>query len=1432
MSSNSVRAAVTAALVCSSFVASATDKNFFEDEADFSSQSSSLKAGWGWSSAQLTSMSDSTSTDGDDGGCENCNNTMTIIGQRVVTPDYSFFLSQLFSRENDYLYDDPASGGGGGATSGGSGQGRQAPPKVVSCKAQPTGGNPITIATGTKVQTEVDFAGRGVLPLVITRSYEYTNSSTDRFTGLFGKQRSSSFERGVYIKDNTTGRRKISITRYNGEVLHLQEKRVQIEYEDTTGDTQSTDDTGDTGSNTYTVSKWFDANNNEYRVTESNDSWSLIADGFYERFRIVDGKIAYVKKYSSGEHIYYDYNSGQQLRQMRHSNGERLNLTYNSRGYIGSITLPNQSVISYQYDVRGNLEVVSMPKDVITSSGETHDTTRYIYQSANSAMIGLVDAKGQRFATWEYNANYATRSYHGNQQESFRILQSSTTSSSTVETRRVVTENALGKQTTYIFKRPKNNTSVGWKVVDVQGHADNTCLASSQNYQYSSDYQQLLSKTDWNGAVTRFEYDNKNRVTKEILASNTVNEKAISYTWNDKLGEIEKVVADGLTTEYEFDGYRVGRKIMTNTSSYGIAGQKRQWQYSYTTNGNAGMLTTKVIDGPRTDVDDRYTYHFDSSGNLTELEMPPSIGYSVYYENYNVFGKPQKVTLPDGTVNEYVYGERGWIRKVIKDANGAARTTSYHYDGLGQVTSIVQPNNQSILFSYDNAHRVTSIRYGSSPLEFKSFGYDRASNLTAETIKRISFGIGSCNDGPVRDPRLCDLQDNETVLKSDQRTYDSLNRLKSIISGGSVTKSYEYDVDLKPSAIKDALNRSISQEHDEFGRLSEVIDRRGGVTRFTYNNLDQVTKVIDPRGNATLFYYDGFGNLVRQVSPDSGTTYLEYDEAGNLVRKTDARGVSISYNYDALNRLVDTSLGYRYQYDTQRKGYLAQLSDNAGTHYFQYNALGEMTQVKHALSGKTLTTNYQYNALGAIDKITYPNGVVVDYGFDAQGRPNNIKVNGSTLISSVNYKPFGPVADLAFGNGVKRTYVRNNRYQLTRLLASGLQDLSFQYDANSNIQRINDPYLNRTNKYRSYSFDANERLQSSYDFNASLSYLYDANGNRLQKGSTRYSYASNSNRLSSVQSSSISTDRNGNIIRFGSKSFDYNDANRLSSFANGSTAATYHYDAFGKRLKKSVNGTHTFFAYLPSGKIGYEVKGNTHLNYIYLGHEVVGVVKNKITYPVLSDHLGRPEVVINASKSTVWRAENAAFERRITRNSFGEFNLGFPGQYYDSEKDSWYNVNRDYDDALGRYLQSDPVGLTAGVNTYAYALNNPIRFVDPLGLDIMVCNRAVDGFPFVGNHAYAWDTTTNSSASMRGSSGQGMADDNEKGPKGDACNVVKNSKGKEKAIMDFMNANKNNGIWTPYFNDCHNAVQDAVESEGLVYPGAPGGRLGSIPGSN
>ena len=67
-------------------------------------------------------------------------------------------------------------------------------------------------------------------------------------------------------------------------------------------------------------------------------------------------------------------------------------------------------------------------------------------------------------------------------------------------------------------------------------------------------------------------------------------------------------------------------------------------------------------------------------------------------------------------------------------------------------------------------------------------------------------------------------------------------------------------------------------------------------------------------------------------------------------------------------------------------------------------------------------------------------------------------------------------------------------------------------------------------------------------------------------------------------------------------------------------------------------------------------------------------------------------------------------------------NLRLPGQYFDAETYLHYNYFRDYDPSLGRYVESDPIGLRGGLNTYSYVMNNPLKNIDINGLACSRCS--------------------------------------------------------------------------------------------------------------
>ncbi|WCM91431.1 hypothetical protein M5C99_13545 [Acidovorax sp. NCPPB 2350] len=113
-----------------------------------------------------------------------------------------------------------------------------------------------------------------------------------------------------------------------------------------------------------------------------------------------------------------------------------------------------------------------------------------------------------------------------------------------------------------------------------------------------------------------------------------------------------------------------------------------------------------------------------------------------------------------------------------------------------------------------------------------------------------------------------------------------------------------------------------------------------------------------------------------------------------------------------------------------------------------------------------------------------------------------------------------------------------------------------------------------------------------------------------------------------------------------------------------------------------------------------------------------------------ADHLNTPRVVVDKANTVRWRWMSEPFGTTAAETSpAGQadfvFNLRFPGQYYDVESGIHQNWNRDYIPGLGRYAQSDPIGLNGGINTYGYVGGNPLSRVDPSGKIAIVDDAAV-----------------------------------------------------------------------------------------------------------
>ncbi len=499
------------------------------------------------------------------------------------------------------------------------------------------------------------------------------------------------------------------------------------------------------------------------------------------------------------------------------------------------------------------------------------------------------------------------------------------------------------------------------------------------------------------------------------------------------------------------------------------------------------------------------------------------------------------------------------------------------------------------------------------------------------------------------------------------------------------------------------------------------------VTRFAYDTGGNVVSVTDPRGLVTSYTYDGLGQKWQQNSPDTGSTTYSYDGYGRLSSLTRAGGNQVSYVYDGIGRRLSASAGgatqsFTYDNCANGTGRLCRVADGGGVVTYNYSPEGWVTARGFAMGSTNYALGYSYNALGQVTSIAYPDGNQALYSY-INGTVSSVgaKINGVvyTVVGGVGYQPGNRgMATWISSNGLTNSYGYDTEGKLTRIDVAGIQSLSFNYDDANRIVRI----ANGTDDgmTQSFGYDDMSRLVSVYSGLDIQAISYDANGNRtyhaLNGAGITVNPKSNNNQINGLSGSTnvnYGYDPRGNLTSIsGVGTFTYDAFNRLSAAPN----ASYYVGPEGQRLRKTVGGANTWFAPDASGALMAEAT-NGWTDYVWLNGRLIGRISGGQFLNIHTDHVGRPEAMTDGNRNVVWRARNFAFDRQVTINHAVPLNLGFPGQYYDAETGLWNNGFRDYSPSLGRYIQSDPIGLAGGINTYAYVGGNPLSGIDPLGLN-------------------------------------------------------------------------------------------------------------------
>lgn len=1192
-------------------------------------------------------------------------------------------------------------------------------------------GNPCDPTTGDKSQPEPDF------DLGWIRFGRHYHSMTSTAGGAFGHGWTHSHNLRLAIGTDPTvypPSPEPFIGLISADGSHIAFQKVAMEYE-------ADDGSGD-------------------RIVKLGQAWRL-----FRATEVLDfstSGLLQTRTFEDGTALNYVYDGRERLLSITHSSGRKLLFHYEAPAgddLVSGLSVAGQLVASYGYTLNGQVGSVTYADGGIRT---------YHYEDVRFGryLTGVTAEDTRRYSWFGYDdKGRVTCSRHSGDCNQADVGIDGVRLEYTATGTTIVTD-ALGKVSSFTLTA-SGTSGLPRKVngiADPQGAETRTYYAQSQDFR-----RRLDTVTDRRGIKSKYAY---------AAATDSASGEAVSIqTTTEAVGLPEQRITETHTNvasnrvalsrigNRETRITRNARLQPTSIAVRDVTGSDvRTTTLAYcesadvAAGGSCPVLgLVKSVDGPRSDVADTVTYAYyaaDDAGCADPAAgscqyrkgdirtLTNGLGHSVETLSYDAFGRPLSIKDANGVLTDYSYHPRGWPTMVtVRGADSAGdRSTQLAYWPTGQVQQITEPDGATVTYVYDAAQRLTDIA-------------DTAGNTVHYTLDNAGNRLKEDT-----------VDAGGTLRRTLARVYNMLGQLATLKDAGNHATGFSYDANGNPHAVTDALQRVTQQSYDPLNRLARTLQDVDGVAaeiRSTYNVLDQVTQVTDPKGLHTSYAYNGFGDLTAQTSPDSGSTSFTTDAAGNRTTRTDVRGVTATYHYDSLNRLTgigypDPNLDVGYQYDTApavctadeqfAKGRLGQVLHANGSTAYCHDRFGQLTRKVQTINGVASTLRYAYTKAGRLAALTYPDGSVADYVRDAQGRISQIGLTRPAqgrqiVISQVSHAAFGPATGWTYGNGrqLQRPLDLDYRPQAVHDPAAGGLSLGFVFDPVGAVTELRNG--TGSTPLAKYAYDSLGRLTQTRDGPTGTpieTYAYDATGNRTAlttaAGTASYTYPADSHRLIDVDGEARNHDAAGNTVSIGGREFVYNAANRMGAVKQGGAVVeSYGYNHRGERvLRAMASGDAQLTLYDEAGQwIGnYSATGQPQQQAIWLDNYPVALINTpsagipELVY-VQPDHLGTPRTVIDPARDVAiweWSSKSEVFGNQAPGTDPDgngvafELALRFPGQQATDASGMFYNYQRDYDPAAGRYVQSDPIGLAGGVSTYGYVGGNSLSNYDSLGL--------------------------------------------------------------------------------------------------------------------
>ncbi len=890
----------------------------------------------------------------------------------------------------------------------------------------------------------------------------------------------------------------------------------------------------------------------------------------------------------------------------------------------------------------------------------------------------------------------------------------------------------VGRTLSFSYSSPNCAKCVSQAVAGKSGDP----LQRIVSYTYNSQ-QQLTTVTDQLGKQYRYTYEvgTLNGYAQTRLKTvvdrrgNTV--KTLSYDVNGRV--ISQTFADGGTERYS---YTLSGNIVTgvtiidqlgrtmtkrfNAQGYVIEEADAQGQRSVIARA-IGTNTLSKSTGPCGCPETEKTY--DNRGNVLTVKdrlgqteswqyrsFSPASSYDPVLSQVTSYtDKRNKVTSYGyDTVSSNTITPKG---NLVSVTNALNQTTAYAYDSLGRLAAITDGLNHATSYGYDVNGYIIS--HTDALNHSTTFQYDLAGNLLLVTdplgrqtrmrydnLDRVLNVRKPVND-PVNETGnptysyTYDENDNrlsvtDANLKTWTFTYDAKNHL---VTGKrplneSNDKPYKWEYDAADQLVKviAASGRTMRYSYDARGQQQTITDGLGNIINLIYDHRGNVISLKDQRNNTLTFGYDELFRLTSRSDPLGRKVTAEYDPVGNVIARTDRMGRRTTVSYDNINRPVTVTYAdatVTYQYDTA--GRPTSIGDANGAITWQYDNANRLTSETTPLG----VVSYSYNNANQRNSMTAADRLPVAYGYDTFGRLQTISQGSETF--TYGYDTLSRRTSLQRPNNVTTAFLYDEVSRLKRLThtnaSTTLEDLQYEFNLDNEINKVTSlaSALATPQSKTATSADAANRIG--------------------QFGAANYSFNQEGQTTSKIDAS-------------GTTGYQWDARGRLTraTLPNGQTA-DYGYDATGRRISSSVNGTTTTYQYDGLETVIDRSNGSAvdYLNGASIDDKLRQSDSTWGTMYFLQDHLGSTLGLTNAAGGLVeslqqYDAFGASAGSVRTR-------YGFTGRERDVATGLMHYRARWYDPQQGRFLSEDPIGLAGrDTNLYSYVYNSPTNLFDPIGL--------------------------------------------------------------------------------------------------------------------